>query len=517
MLCASIDYRAGERALVVQHRDELVSQNRRTFHRVHPGAVTGVVDADQKQFGHGVIFAMVQTLAGASNIDRLRAVDTLLVDEAHHIAAGSWLKIVDKCRELNPDLRLAGFTATPERGDRKSLRVCFDNVADQITLAELIAAGNLVPPRTFVVDLGVREALQGVRKTAADFDMEAVERIMDKVPLNEEIVRHWKEKAGNRQTVVFASTVDHAKHVCEAFAYAGVSAEAVTQETTDREAILRAFDRREIQVIVNVAVLTEGWDNQPVSCVVLLRPSSHKSTMIQMIGRGLRPVDPEIYPGTVKSDCIVLDFGTSTLQHGSLEMDVNLEAPERTKGAAPEKECPSCGGWVPMGCKECPLCGAEFPAPPEAGATEKGTISGFGMVEIDLLNASPYRWEDIWSDGSILVASAFESWSVVVWYHGQWHAIGGSTETGFKHIAVGERTMSIALADDFLREHGDSSSAAKSKSWLNASATEKQLGLLGLTPLTALGLNRYAAACRLTWKFNERGIRKKLETVGGAA
>ena len=71
----------------------------------------------------------------------------------------------------NPDCRIFGVTATPNRGDRKGLREVFDNVADQIRLGELIASGHLVPPRTFVIDVGVQDELREVRKTAADFDM----------------------------------------------------------------------------------------------------------------------------------------------------------------------------------------------------------------------------------------------------------------------------------------------------------------------------------------------------------
>jgi DNA repair protein RadD len=94
----------------------------------------------------------------------------------------------------------------------------------------------------------------------------------------------------------------------------------------------------------------------PTSCVVLLRPSSYKSTMIQMVGRGLRTVDPEEYPGVVKTDCIVLDFGTSSLMHGCLEQDVNLDG-QLHQGEAPTKECPECDAEVPLACMECPLCG----------------------------------------------------------------------------------------------------------------------------------------------------------------
>lgn len=514
MLCSILDYPAGERALVLQHREELVAQNRKTFHRVHRGAMTGVIDSHDKQFHHPVTFAMVQTLARESTLERLKPVDTLAVDEAHHIAAGSWLKVVDHCRRLNPDVRIMGLTATPDRGDKKSLRVVFDNVADQITLGELIAAGNLVPPRTFVVDLGVRGELSGVKKSMADFDMDAVAKIMDKSPLNTEIVRHWKEKAGDRRTVVFTSTTAHAAHVVEAFVAAGVTAEAIGETTPNRSEILARFEKGALQVVVNVMVLTEGWDCQPVGCVVLLRPSSHKSTMIQMIGRGLRPVDPELYHGIVKSDCVVLDFGTSTLQHGSLEMDANLAEP-KPKGEAPTKECPTCAATIPNSARECPLCGHEFPRDEGGGeAEEKDVLKDFHMVEIDLLKASPYRWSDIWGDDSILVATAFDSWAIVVWYYGRWVAIGGSKGAGMRTLsATTERTIALAGADDFLRDHGDSESAAKSRSWLNRPASPKQLAVLGIAPLGGMGINSYMAACQITWKFNERGIRSKLEAA----
>ena len=519
MLSACID--AGkERALVIQHRDELVAQNRRTFHRFHPGTITGVVDASEKHFDRPTVFAMVQTLARPAALERLKPFDLLAIDEAHHAAAGSWQKIIERCRDLNPQVRVLGLTATPNRADNKSLRTVFDNVSDQITLAELIAAGNLVRPRTFVIDIGVRGELANVRKTAVDFDMEAVERIMDKRPLNDEIVRHWKEQAGNRLTVAFASTVEHATHVAEAFNAAGVEAAVIHGEMAAglRESTLARFERGEIRVLVNVAVLVEGWDCQPVSCVLLLRPSSHKSTMIQMVGRGLRPVDPERFPGVVKTDCVVLDFGTSTLLHGNLEQDVDLEAKPKPKGEAPSKECPDCGATVPLSVMECPLCCYEFPRE-EAGGDllggEADTIRDFKMVEIDLLKSSPYRWEDIWDDDSILVASAFDSWAIAVWYYGQWHAIGGTKGEGVRHLAVGDRVLSIAAADDYLREHGDRQSAAKSRSWLNRPASEKQLALLGLQPMQALGINSYRAACMLTWKFNQRGIQARLEAATG--
>ncbi|KKL98238.1 hypothetical protein LCGC14_1826460, partial [marine sediment metagenome] len=333
-----------ERALILQHRDELTEQNRKTFHAVNPDCgQTGVIDATRKDFHLPITFAMVQTLT--RNRQYMKPLDLLVVDEAHHVTAKSYENIIETAQEQNPDVMIAGFTATAQRGDKTPLRKVFDNVADQIMLGEMIRSGLLVQPRTFVIDIGVREELEGVRQTLNDYDMDAVAKIMDRRVLNEQIVEHWKEKAGDRQTVVFCSTIMHAEHVCEAFSEGGISARKVTSETTtvDRKAILSGFENLEFQVIVNVMVLTEGWDCPPVSCVVLLRPASYKSTMIQMAGRGLRRLDPEKYPGRTKSDCLILDFGTSVLTHGTLEMDAELE-PGKHKGEAPEKTCPECGG-----------------------------------------------------------------------------------------------------------------------------------------------------------------------------
>src|SRR3546814_20492426 len=82
----------------------------------------------------------------------------------------------------------------------------------------------------------------------------------------------------------------------------------------ERRGVLAAYDRGEIQVVTNCMVLTEGWDHQPTSCVILLRPSSYKSTMIHMIARGLRTVDPERYQGVHKDDCMTIGRDTGRKQ-----------------------------------------------------------------------------------------------------------------------------------------------------------------------------------------------------------
>lgn len=510
----------GASGLVIQHRDELVAQNRSTFEKVNPRATTGLFTAERKEWGYGCTFAMIQTLASERNLDGMPALDFLAIDEGHHAVADSYLRTIDTALKRNPATKLLLVTATPNRGDKKALRGVVSNVADQITLKELIEGRFLVRPRTIVVDIGVTGELAGVRKTMADFDMNAVEAIMDKEVLNDRIVEEWGKIASDRQTVVFCSTVAHAEHVAEAFRSAGIRAATVEGKMSAqaRRDTLAAFDRGEIQVITNVAVLTEGWDCQPVSCVILLRPSSYKSTMIQMIGRGLRKVEPERYPGVVKDDCIVMDFGTSILMHGSIEQDVDIDQ-------AGVKDCPECEAILPAQCRECAICGYAFPRdvetgqlttlPPEGdgegGGAEKGVLSTFIMTEVDLLADSPFRYEALF-DGAVSMAAAFDAWVCIVSYRGRWHAIGGSKASGMHHLADnGDRLLSMAAADDFMREHGDSETANKAKRWMSQPPSDKQCEMLRVSPMQAMGLTRYGAACLLQWKWNESAVRKILE------
>ena len=500
------------KACVLAHRDELTAQNRDKFARVNPALSTSVVDANGKNWSGQTTFAMVPTLAHPANLAAMPKLDLLVIDEAHHAVAASYRRIIDRVRDLNPDCKIFGVTATPNRGDRKGLREVFDNVADQVRLGELIASGHLVPPRTFIIDLGVQEQLRQVRKTAADYDMAEVARIMDHAPVTDEVIRHWQEKAGDRPTVAFCSTVAHAENVAAAFNTSDVSAAVIHGElgAEERRNILSAYATGEIRVILNVAVLIEGWDHPPTSCVVLLRPSSYKSTMIQMVGRGLRIVDPEEYPGVIKTDCIVLDFGTSSLTHGTLEQDVNLDG-KTGDGAVPTKVCTGCSAEIPLAVTECPLCGEVFTTeiddaePQEQGS---GELTGFMMSEIDLLKRSSFAWVDLFNDDAACMANGFNAWGGIFYLDGRWHAVGGAKGKPAHLLGVGERTVCLAQADDWLNEHESDESAFKTKGWLNQAATPKQLQYLPPIYAQDYGLTRYRASALMTFKFNKRAIQQ---------
>ncbi len=518
MLSSAVKYASrGEnfRSLIIQHRDELVAQNRATYKRVDPDAESDIYAADRKRWSDGATFAMVQTLARPDNLETMPPMDLVVIDEAHHVAAESYLRIIERAKELNPKVKILGVTATPQRADKKALKAIFDNVADVISIKELIEAGNLVRPRVFVIDCGLRSELAGIRRTVSDFDMSEVEKVMDKQAVTARVIGEWKEKAGDRKTVIFCSTVDHAEHVTQAYCDAGFKADIVHGGLSDsaRRRALQDFERDRTQVLVNVAVLTEGYDCQTVSCVVLLRPCSFKSTMIQMIGRGLRKVDPEKHPGVIKSDCIVLDFGYSILTHGGLETDIALEP---FKGAAKMKPCPECGIQVPLGSAVCPACDHIFDgvARRQKEAEEKGILEDFQLTEVEIIEMSPFKWEFFW-DGMMTMANAMSAWSVIVRHDGKEWVIGGQDDNASTRLiaVTTDRLQAMASADDYLRENGDKDASRKTKRWLHEPPTDKQLQLLGLDQMSAMGVTKYRASCMLTWKFRERAIKTKILAV----
>ena len=501
------------KACILAHRTELTGQNRAKFGRVNPGLTTTVFDANDKSWAGHATFAMVQTLSRSSHLRQMPALDLLIIDEAHHAASSTYRAVIDQALTNNPKTAICGVTATPNRGDGKGLREVFSNVSDQITLGEMIRSGHLVPPRTFVIDVGVRDELEKVDKTATDFDMTEVACILNKAVINEAVIEHWRQRASGRKTIIFCSTVAHAESVATAYNEAGVSAVLVHGELLDaeRKHRLADFESGAAQVVVNVAVLTEGYDYTPTSCVVLLRPSSYKSTLIQMVGRGLRTVDPQELPGVIKTDCVVLDFGTATLMHGSLEQEVDLDG-HAGVGEAPTKECPECGAEIPLACMECPLCGYAF----EGQSTDVETISDFVMSEIDLLKRSNFRWCDLFGSDDALMASGFNAWGGLFFLNGRWYAVGGAKDLQPRLLAVGERMVCMAKSDDWLNENESVDSAHKTRRWLNQSPTEKQLQYLPPEMRADFGMTRYQASALLSFQFNKSKIQRLVMAANDA-
>ena len=504
-------YKDGKKILVMQHRDELVDQNKSKFERINPYITTSIVNGTVKNWDGNTIFSMVQTISRERNLRDRPKFDMIVVDESHHAAADTYLKVINAVKEDNPDAEIVGFTATPNRGDGKGLRSVFNNCSHQIEITTLIREGFLVPPKSYVIDCGVGDQLNNVSRKGNDFDMEQVEAIMNHKVINDKVVTEWMDHAEGRKTVVFCSTIKHAEDLLESFVEYDVDAKLVTGDTPkdERAETLHELAYGDLQVVVNVSVLTEGFDAPAVSCIVLTRPCSQKGTMVQMIGRGLRTIDPEELPGIVKTDCVVLDFGTSVLTHGSLEDAVDLD--DRERGEAPLKECPECESYVPMGVQECPVCGYLF----ESEKEEKEELSAFTMTEYDLMQMSPFRWIDLFGDGSLRMATGFEGFVGVANTSKLSIAFGKRKKGRVRVLAVGGKPQATAAADDFLRDIEDGNAAKKTKRWLDQNMTDTQRNHLSTQGIKVNGFDfswtKYKAACMLSFMWNRSPIEQAVE------
>ena len=293
-----------ERALFIAHRQELVFQPieriARHWQELQPaGVVMGKYDEVNRRF----IAATVQTLVSNGRLDKIFAygpITHVVIDEAHHAVAPTYLRVLERLYAHNPDLRLLGITATPIRSDERGLRQVFDTVAYRVTIRDAIEMGALTEFIAYAVEVPV--SLKGVRETESGWDDEEVAHIMDVRNVHEVIFQAFQEY-GDSPAILFTPSVAMAHRLAAYFREQGVSAEAAdgTTPEDERRAIIERYKRGETQVIVNCALWTEGFDAPATKCVMVARPVKSDSLYIQMVGRGLRP-----WPG--KTHCTIIDF-----------------------------------------------------------------------------------------------------------------------------------------------------------------------------------------------------------------
>ena len=501
--------RIGGRQMILAHREELVNQNREKFHLINPKRTSSIYGLGIKDLSGDTIFGMSQTLGRKGEVEKLPPLDLLIFDEVQHSPSETNQRIINGIREKNPNCKLAGFTATAARGDKKGLKP-FTNVADIIYIQDLIELGFLVPIRTFIASLpGLAGEIEKIRKTeSGEYDMEEVDLLMNTIPVNESVYREWEKIAGDRQTLVFCSTIRHAQAICSLFLQKGIKIESIFGHTENRAAILQRYDRREIQVLCNVAVLTEGFDSPQTSCVVLLRPCSFKSTLIQMVGRATR-IDPD----RPKTDCLVLDFGETLKRMSGFDLVPRLK--DEPVGEAPTKECPQCMTLVPLGTRLCPLCEYEWPS--LRGEGKEKEASDVVLTEIRIMDMSPFRWIDLFGSGKVFLACGFSAWVICATAGGDWVAMGKKKGQGFERLSVGDKIPGLAQADDFLRKNEDGDAAKKSKRWLNDQPSFKQLNLLeqqGWDVTHDMSLTKYRAAALLNFLWSKNKIEKEIFRYG---
>lgn len=308
------EHEAGRGSLVLAHRDELLTQAAERLSLMIPDARVGVEGGPRRTDGReNVVIAGVQTVGRASTdrLDWFRP-SLMVIDEAHHAAAASYQTAMRRFGAFAGDCFTVGVTATDHRLDNKRLsgesEGTFEECVYRLSVREAMEDGWLCGLRGYRVQ-GDAD-LSGVKTTAGDYNVGQLARAVNTPEQTAVALRHWRERAADRRTVVFCVDVAHAKAVADAFSLAGVAAESVDggMRPADRDGAMARFRTGETQVLVNCELITEGVDVPECACVLLLRPTKSWSLFTQMVGRGLRILEG-------KADCVVLDVVDATADH----------------------------------------------------------------------------------------------------------------------------------------------------------------------------------------------------------
>lgn len=385
------------RVLALVHTRELVEQNVKAFLRVRPGASVGIncSGLGRRDRMQQILFASIQSVQ-RDDAFSLGMRDLVVIDEAHLLpkkGEGMYRSLIERLRERVPDLRVAGFTATPYRLDSGRLdegggRI-FDRIVYTYGIGDAVADGWLAPLVSKGTVTGMD--LSGVTRRGGEFVEADLQRAVDRDDVTEgacdEIVAMGE---GRRSWLAFCAGVEHAYHVRDALRRRGVSCETVTGETPvgDRDRIIQWFREGRIRCLTNAMVLTTGFDVVGVDLIAMLRPTLSTGLYIQICGRGTRPVYPQGFDangatveervaaiaGSSKPNCLVLDFAGNVVRHGPVDAITPPSAPGQRGKARPAegavkpdtiaaKICPNCRRIAALDSFVCADCGFEWERP----------------------------------------------------------------------------------------------------------------------------------------------------------
>jgi DNA repair protein RadD len=357
-----------KRALVLAHTQEIIKQTSEKLF-AH-GVDHGIIQAGYPTRPNAVAqVASIQTLSARAirgGRMELPSADLLVIDEAHHCPANTYLRIIDAYSEAT----LIGLTATPCRGDGRGLGRIFNRIIECPQVSELIEQKYLVRTRVYAP---TDPDLAGVETRVGDYIEGQLAERVDKPHLIGDIVSHWHKYGERRKTVCFAVNVAHSLHIRDEFIKSGVRAAHLdgSLPKIERDAILSRLAAGEIELVTNCMVLTEGWDLPEASCCILARPTKKIGLYRQMVGRILRPA-------VGKNNAVVLDHSGAVYRHGFIEDPVQWTLDPNERSYSPKQaarlrsgyscrllECRKCGSIRVAG-EACEHCGFLPQRPPQA-------------------------------------------------------------------------------------------------------------------------------------------------------
>ncbi len=291
--------------LVLSHMRELLEQDAAALRSIAPDIQQGFYSAGLKEKrGHlPVVFGSVQSVY--RSLPALGKRSLILIDEAHLAPRDADAMYAKVFKHFSLALR-GGFTATNQRLDSGSLTsgpdAWFSKVSYEIGVKELIEKGYLLPLAGVLTEH--QADLSGVRTRMGDFIASQAEAAVTKTLDVREVVKDIAYLAQRRRNwLLFAAGVAHAESIVDELARHQIDVALITGETPSeqRRETINRFKRGDLRALVNVGVLTTGFDAPQTDCIISLRPTKSPVLWQQIMGRGMR-----LAPG--KENCLLLDF-----------------------------------------------------------------------------------------------------------------------------------------------------------------------------------------------------------------
>ena len=295
----------GLHALIIAHRDELLDQAAEKYRFIDPSAIIGKIGSGIHQYGAEVTVASIATISRPEHLRRLKETGygIIIIDECHHSMSDGYQRVLEAMKESF----VFGVTATPDRLDKKLL---FNGKEPlfQLSIIDMIARGHLCDMRAIAIKTEI--SLDHVSNKMGDFNEKELDLAVNTPARNRRVVEAYQQHANGKRAICFAVTVDHAHALANAFNDHDIKAATITGNTpmSERKELYKQLRTGAIQVLTSVMVLSEGFDETSVECVIMARPTQSRSLYVQCIGRGIR-----LHPG--KTECVILDLTDNCMKH----------------------------------------------------------------------------------------------------------------------------------------------------------------------------------------------------------
>ena len=297
----------GNRVLFTSHRIQLAHQSKNVFSDLRPSYLQGSnSDYDETKL---LTVATIQTLINRE----VKEPKIIIIDEIHYAYSSI---LIQSLFTKFPDAIFIGLSATPV-DDRGYLLEGFDSIIDDYQTADLIRLGWLVP---FSIYSPVQIDLSNVPLSGSDYDNDELEKVVNKEDITNSIVENYIKYGEGRKFLCFAVNKKHADELDLAFSRKGISVCTINADTheRDRKLYLAEYKSGKITGIINIEILTAGFDEPSLSCIILACPTKSWKKFIQCCGRGIRLHGNSIEESTLngKHDCILLDCSGAIEEHG---------------------------------------------------------------------------------------------------------------------------------------------------------------------------------------------------------